>query len=160
MLKEDLDCGTTHTNGAYEIIRSILVENPIDTSVPEIVSKTLDELLEWTSKEPSSSSPSERRSCYPEGRLKQAIPFHKLILVCKGDSDRTIIEDYRQRLDKFIRNRLRQELDAVETPMRFPKYPYLTRYIISRGLVLGDGDLAPQGHDVAARDSYIDKCPV
>lgn len=123
MLAKKLECNTTHTNGAFEIIRSILAETPTTSPIPQIVPDTLDELLKWVSECEGTVGDRERR-------LRQATLFHKLILVCKGEEDRRIVGEYREGLENKIKGMFGKEL--VIDPTASLRFPYLTKYMASR----------------------------
>lgn len=129
MLVKNLECNSTHTKGAFEIIRSIIIETG-NGPIPPIVAETLDELLEWIRKEPSNPHSGEKR----EGRLRQGIPFHKLIFACRGNDDRRLVDKYRQDLDGYIGSIFEKELSGVDLPIKNLRFPHLSRYMQWREL--------------------------
>lgn len=111
------------------------MENHKTDPVPPIISKILNEALLWISKEPSASlasDSSKKKHLYDrERRLKQGLLFHKLIFVCKGEEDRSIVDEYRQGLDDRIKATFGEELMKGNSAAGL-RYPYLTRYMAWR----------------------------
>lgn len=124
MLKKDLNCNATHTNGAFEIIRSLLLENHSNDPL-RVMTDFLKELMKWIVRQPASLATGEK----PQRRLKQGIIFHELIFFCKGANDRGVVDGFRQQLDEYIESSFGRELDAMEWPMKALDFPYLSRYI-------------------------------
>ncbi len=135
MLKRNADCNATHMNGAFEIIRSIFLENHKNGPIPPVISETLDALLLWISKGlsilPTSENSKEKLPYDRERRLKQGILFHKLIFVCKGENDRSIVDEYRQGLDEKIEEIFGKYLKKYDGAVGL-RFPYLTRYMAWR----------------------------
>ncbi|KAF9450743.1 hypothetical protein P691DRAFT_700655 [Macrolepiota fuliginosa MF-IS2] len=141
MLNKNTNCNATHTTGAFEIIRSIFMDNLPNGPIPQVVSDTLGELLKWIAKEPSHPVPTEMLVFDPEERLRLGVPFHGLIFVCKGESDRNTVDRYRQQMNDYIEKVFGKELDdlVLGDSMRNVRFPYLTRYMTSRGMNFTSG---------------------
>ncbi len=97
VLKNKEECETTNLEGAFEIIRSILLKNPTPSHIPKIVFDTLHELLDWVS---DTQVPAFMR----ERRLHRVMIFRGLILFCRGEEERKLVDEFREGLDNQIKD--------------------------------------------------------
>ncbi|KAF5353522.1 hypothetical protein D9756_007994 [Leucocoprinus leucothites] len=137
MLEKDLECNATHTNGAFEILYSILQETPRRPHTLEVVQRSLRTVLLWVQKD----SVDDPTSGKPERRLKQGVMFTRLILACQGDKDRPVINEFRRGIENHISSLFGAGLKP--DPNSRLDYPYLAKFQTSRNLVdaASDGDL-------------------
>lgn len=129
-----MNCNDTHLNAAFEIIKSIFTENHDPDTVPPVVSDMFTALLGWVERDPINPFAGKP----PEKRLKQAIPFHKLLLVCKGEGERVVVEHFCQALDSHIERVFGREVDTVrDSEKSFTgtvEFDSLARYMTGKGL--------------------------